>query len=132
MAPKKKSNGKEPMIEEGEEGEEEDAEETKKDAPLRKETGAQIVHNLLEAERISTPHPQRPFHKWDEWTCLHCDTTYYPGKNFETTVLRDSDVTAAITKHFAKKRKVQAERCHPLQPCGSRGTLGTPFLGQDF
>ena len=82
----------------------EDEEDDQKEAPaLKKETGAQIVRNLLEQERISTPHPNTPFVKWAEWTCLHCDETYYPAQNYETTEKRDSDITSPIVKHFAKK-----------------------------
>jgi hypothetical protein len=68
-----------------------------------KETGAQIVRNLLEQGRISTPHPNNPFLKWPEWTCLHCNETYYPAQNYEQTEKRDSDITSPITKHFDKR-----------------------------
>jgi len=102
MAPKKakKVQWKPP----DEEGGEEDAQ--KEEAPLKKESGAQIVRNLLEQGRISTPHPNAAFVIWKQWTCLHCDETYYPAQNYETTEKRDSDITSPIVKHFAKK--------HPL------------------
>ena len=82
---------------------EDEEDDQKEAAALKKETGAQIVRNLLEQERISTPHPNTPFVQWAEWTCLHCDETYYPGQNYETTEKRNSDITSPIVKHFAKK-----------------------------
>ena len=99
MPPKKAKTVriKEPEVSEDEEDDQKEA------AALKKESGAQIVRNLLEKERISTPHPNTPFVKWAEWTCLHCDETYYPAQNYETTEKRDSDITSPIVKHFAKK-----------------------------
>ena len=99
MAPK---GGKRPIGKETEEAkDEEDAQE--EEMPPKEETGAQIVCNLLDKGRISTPHPNTPFVKWAEWTCNHCEKTYYPGSNYESTTKRDSDITSPIVKHFAKK-----------------------------
>ena len=76
MGPKK---GKRTKWEETEEAkDEEDAQEEEK--PPKEETGAQIVRNLLDRERISTPHPNTPFVRWAEWTCNHCEETYYPAR----------------------------------------------------
>ena len=77
MPPKKAKTVriKEPEVSEDEEDDQKEA------AALKKESGAQIVRNLLEKKRISTPHPNTPFVKWAEWTCLHCDETYYPAQN---------------------------------------------------
>ena len=99
MAPKESKKSK--KAPEEEEGGEEEAKEPEK--PLKKETGAQIVHNLLEKKRISTPHPQAKFLKWTEWTCLHCNETYYPAQRYDVTEIRDSDITSPIVKHFSKK-----------------------------
>jgi hypothetical protein len=99
MAPK---GGKRPIGKETEEAkDEEDAQEEEK--PPKEETGAQIVRNLLDKKRISTPHPNTPFVKWAEWTCNHCEKTWYPASNYEFTTKRNSDVTSPIVKHFAKK-----------------------------
>ena len=82
MAPK---GGKRPIGKEPEETkDEEDAQE--EEAPPQKETGAQIVRNLLAKKRISTPHPNTPFVNWKELTCNHCDETYYPAQNYATTI----------------------------------------------
>lgn len=89
---KKAKRGKE----EGEETKEhEEAEEE-----VVKETGAQVVDNLLTNKRIATPHPNKAMKTWGEWTCNHCEKTFYPGQNFSQTKLRDCDIASAIVKHF--------------------------------
>ena len=75
MAPKtaKNAKGKAPM----ETGGEEDA--TKPAVQLQKETGAEIVRNLLNKQppRISTPAPNNPFVKWTQWQRGEESTIYW-------------------------------------------------------
>ena len=122
MPPKKAKTVriKEPEVSEDEEDDQKEA------AALKKESGAQIVRNLLEKDRISTPHPNTPFVKWAEWTCLHCDETYYPAQNYETTEKRDSDITSPIVKHFAKKHGNGPDSAYAEAPSGPRHVSGRP------
>ena len=97
MAPQKKPNGKEPAPPEAEEADE----EAETEPVLEKETCHEVVQNLLaHGGRIATPWPNKAYNLWPEWTCLHCDKTFYPGQNFTKADLHPSDISNAICKHF--------------------------------
>lgn len=97
MAPKEKAKGKGPAPPEAEEADE----EAKAKPVLKKETAGEVVQNLLaHGGRIATPQPNKPLNLWPDWTCLHCEKTFYPGKNFTKATVFPSDVANAILKHF--------------------------------
>jgi len=53
------------------------SDEKKAKQPGTNEPGDEIVNNLLDQNRISTPNPNKTKNTWKEWTCLHCDVTMY-------------------------------------------------------